>query len=343
LVLPAAYQHSRLRRVLKLATPIAILPVLATVSIAVAAVNPPALPGVVTICGALPIGSPLPDGSTLNAQQAANASIIIAVGQQIGAGVTGAVDAITAAFTESRLANIPYGDKDSLGLFQERPSQGWGKPAQILDPVYATTQFFGHLLALPGWQELSPAVAAQAVERSAFPDRYQQWVQPATQLVAGLSGSGACTNGDGASHLAVVLPAGFSLPAGTPLPIVTAIQYALAQLGKPYVWGGIGPDGYDCSGLIMQAYRAAGILLPRTTYDQVYAGQPVFAFAQLAPGDLLFTEGSDPGPAGAPGHVGMYIGAGTVVDAPHTGATVELTGLSAWVGQVVAIRRVVPN
>jgi cell wall-associated NlpC family hydrolase len=133
------------------------------------------------------------------------------------------------------------------------------------------------------------------------------------------------------------------LPAGTPLPVVTAIQYALVQLGKPYVWGGIGPDGYDCSGLTVQAYHAAGILLPRTTYDQVYAGQPVFAVAQLAPGDLLFTEGADPGPAGAPGHVGMYIGAGTVIDAPHAGATIDLTSLSGWVGQLVAIRRIVPG
>jgi hypothetical protein len=305
-------------------------------------VNPPLQPRALTICGALPVGSPLPDGSTLNAGQIANASIILAVGQQMGAGLTGGIDAVTAAFTESRLTNIPYGDKDSLGLFQQRPSQGWGTPAQILQPIYAASQFFAHLLALPGWQALPPAVAAQAVERSAFPDRYQPWVLPATQLVAGLSGSGACTNSDGAIHNSVALPVGFSLPVGTPLPIVTAIGYALAQLGKPYVWGGIGPDGYDCSGLVMQAYHAAGILLPRTTYDQVYAGQPVFDYTQVAPGDLLFIEGSDPGPSGAPGHVGMFIGDGLVIDAPHTGATVQLTTISGWINHVIAIRRAVP-
>lgn len=322
--------------------PIGIVPVLATVSVAAATIGPLVQGTGITICGALPDGSTLPDGSRLNAQQSANAAIILAVGQQMGAGVTGAIDAVTAAFAESRLTNIPYGDKDSVGLFQERPSQGWGTPAQILDPLYASDQFFAHLLALPEWQSLSPAVAAQAVERSGFPDRYQPWVQPATQLVAGLSGSGACTNGDGVSPVAVVLPAGYSLPAGTPLPVVGAIQFVLAQLGKPYVWGGTGPHGYDCSGLTMQAYAAAGILLPRTTYNQVFAGQPVFAVAELAPGDLLFTEGTDPGPAGAPGHVGMYIGAGMVIDAPHTGATVELTNVSGWEQQLVAIRRLVP-
>jgi cell wall-associated NlpC family hydrolase len=211
-----------------------------------------------------------------------------------------------------------------------------------MDPVYASTQFFTHLLALPGQQTLPPAEAAQAVERSAFPDRYQQWVQPATQLAAGLSGSGACTNADNTNRVALAIPTGFTLPAGTPSPVITTIQYALVQLGRPYVWGGTGPDGYDCSGLTMQAYHAAGVLLPRTTYDQVYTGQPVFDLTQFAPGDLLFTEGTDPGPGGLPGHVGMYIGAGMVIDAPHTGANVQLTSLSGWVHQVVAVRRVVP-
>jgi cell wall-associated NlpC family hydrolase len=305
-------------------------------------VIPPTQVAGIAVCGSLPPGSSLPDGSNLNAQQAANATIVVAVAQQTGAGTIGAVDAVDAAFTESRLTNIPGGDRDSLGLFQERPSQGWGTPAQILDPIYAATAFFDHLLALPAWQTLAPAEAAQSVERSAFPDRYLPWVQPATELVAGLSGTGACTNADNSASVAVALPGGYSLPAGTPAPAATAISYALAQLGKPYIWGGIGPTGYDCSGLVMQAYQAAAVPLPRSTYDQVYAGQPVYDLIQLAPGDLLFTEGADPGPGGLPGHVGMYIGAGIVVDAPHTGATIQLTSLSAWTRQLVAIRRIVP-
>jgi len=123
---------------------------------------------------------------------------------------------------------------------------------------------------------------------------------------------------------------------------VTAVEYAVAQLGKPYIWGGIGPVGYDCSGLVMQAYAAAGIALPRITYNQVLAGQPVYDLTQLAPGDLLFTEGADPGPGGLPGHVGMYIGGNIVVDAPHTGATVELTNVAGWAKQIVAVRRIIP-
>jgi cell wall-associated NlpC family hydrolase len=323
--------------------PIGLLPLICALSFVALAVAPSTLVNPVTLCGSLSVGSALPDGTRLSSEQAANASIIVAVAEQQGAGTAGAVDAVDAAFTEARLINVPTGDRDSLGLFQERPSQGWGTPAQILNPVYATGQFLNHLMALPSWQDLAPASAAQAVERSAFPDRYQQWIQPANQLVAGLSGSGGCTNADATSRIATALPAGYSLPAGTPSPVITAIQYALAQLGKPYVWGGIGPDAYDCSGLTMQAYLAAGFAIPRTTYAQVYAGQSIYTTDQLAPGDLLFIEGTDPGPGGAPGHVGMYIGAGTIIDAPHAGATVQLTDLSGWIHQLVAIRRIVPS
>lgn len=297
-----------------------------------------------SVCGALPVGSALPDGGRLGPSQVANASIIVSVAGQKGVGIRGAVDAVTAAFTESRLNNVPYGDRDSIGLFQERPSQGWGSAAKVMDPVYATDQFLNRLIALPNWSSLAPAVAAQDVERSGHPKAYDGWVQPATSLVAGLTGAGQCSNGSNGStggKVLTALPAGFSLPTGTPAPVRIAIGYAVAQLGKPYVWGGTGPSGFDCSGLVMMAYRASGISLPRTTYEQVYAGQPVYDTGALAPGDLIFTEGSDPGPGGAPGHVGMYIGDGLVIDAPYTGRNVELTPLASWKSEIVAVREVV--
>ena len=120
-----------------------------------------------------------------------------------------------------------------------------------------------------------------------------------------------------------------------------AILYAVAQLGKPYVWGGTGPVGYDCSGLIMMAYRAARVSLPRTTFQQVYAGTAVYSFSDLMPGDLLFTPGSD-GTAEDPGHVGIYIGSGLVIQAPQTGEDIEITPFKGyWQHNVVAVRRVV--
>lgn len=293
------------------------------------------------ICGALPVGSLLPDGSRLTPTQAANAAIITATATTAGAGQTGAVDAVDAAMAESRLNNVDYGTLGALGLFQETPADGWGSPAQVLDPAYATNAFLVRLTAMSDWQAIPTAVAAQDVEQSAYPGRYQTWVAAAGQMVAGLSGTGACTNATPAlTGATTALPSGFALPAGTPAYAAGAVAYAAAQLGKPYVWGGTGPDGYDCSGLVMMAYRSVGIDLPRTTYAQVYSGQPVYGADQLVAGDLLFIEGSDPGPGGAPGHVGLYIGSGLVIDAPYTGHPIEVTQLSSWLSQLVAIRHI---
>jgi len=96
-----------------------------------------------------------------------------------------------------------------------------------------------------------------------------------------------------------------------------AIAYALAQRGKWYEFGATGPDRFDCSGLTMQAYKAAGINISRTTYTQVLVGTPV-SKANLAPGDLVFPT---------PDHVQLYIGYGKVVQAPHTGTQVQVSNL----------------
>jgi cell wall-associated NlpC family hydrolase len=99
-----------------------------------------------------------------------------------------------------------------------------------------------------------------------------------------------------------------------------AVGYALAQLGTPYLWGGEGPGGFDCSGLIQTAYAAAGIQLPRTAQDQFDAGPRVPAGLQLEPGDLVFF-GPDTNHVT---HVGIVISATAMVDAPHPGAVVRL-------------------
>lgn len=98
-----------------------------------------------------------------------------------------------------------------------------------------------------------------------------------------------------------------------------AVRTALAQLGKPYVFGAAGPNSFDCSGLTMYAYRAAGISLPHFTGAQIGAGRRV-GYADLQPGDLLFF----------PGHEGMYIGNGQMVHAPHTGTVVQIVALAGY-------------
>ncbi len=111
---------------------------------------------------------------------------------------------------------------------------------------------------------------------------------------------------------------------------------AQKYLGVPYVWGGTSPtQGVDCSGLVQDVYADLGISLPRTSQEQATTGVPVSSLADAQPGDLVFFPGSD-GTASAPGHVGIYIGNGEMIDAPHTGTDVRV----GPVGNPTAIRRV---
>lgn len=100
-----------------------------------------------------------------------------------------------------------------------------------------------------------------------------------------------------------------------------AVAYAYSKIGDPYVWGATGPSTFDCSGLVMAAWAAAGVTIPRTTYEQV-AALPAVSVNALEPGDLLFFLSDD--------HVGMYVGNGMLIDAPHTGASVELVPFTGW-------------
>lgn len=111
-------------------------------------------------------------------------------------------------------------------------------------------------------------------------------------------------------------------------------------LGVPYVWGGATPSGFDCSGLVQYVYAQLGVHLPRTTYTQVKVGSPVATLTQAQPGDLVFFAGSD-GTLSSPGHVGIYVGSGKMIDAPYTGTVVQVQAVSSG-GPVVAIRRILP-
>ena len=116
-----------------------------------------------------------------------------------------------------------------------------------------------------------------------------------------------------------------------------AVAAAMSKLGAPYVWAAAGPDTFDCSGLTMWAWAHAGVSLPHYTGSQLAATHPV-PVSDLQPGDLVFVWG--PGESGDPGHVGLYIGGGQMVHAPHTGAFVEVDSIYWWTGARIAAGRV---
>ncbi|MCG5443821.1 hypothetical protein NIE79_001965 [Micromonospora sp. NIE79] len=124
---------------------------------------------------------------TLNDEQTANVKAIIAATKKAGLPERAAVISIATSLQESKLENLGHlgdmNDHDSLGLFQQRPSSGWGTPEQITDPEYSTTAFLKGLKQVDGWQDMPLTDAAQTVQVSAYPDAYAQWEQQAADLV----------------------------------------------------------------------------------------------------------------------------------------------------------------
>ncbi|GAY08098.1 hypothetical protein TOK_0935 [Pseudonocardia sp. N23] len=304
-----------------------------------------------------------------SAEQTANAQTIVEIAVARALPRRAAVIAVATAIVESQLNNVTYGDRDSLGLFQQRPSQSWGSPATILNPALATATFYDRLLQVPGWASMPAGVAEQAVQRSAFPERYAPAETPAAALVerfwkgpdnpvppadaAIVSGADAqaaafatlgCSDQGGSSiqlspedldrhHM----PPGFTLPADPPQR--AAVSYVISKIGASYVWGAKGPNAFDCSGLMLAAWASAGVPIPAGTVAQRNAGTPVGSLSQLAPGDLLLTPGSL-GSATNPRHVGMYVGHGVVVDAYDSSTGVIVSPLSKWTPQIVTIRHI---
>ncbi len=128
------------------------------------------------------------EGLSDPAEQVPNAIAIEVTGEQMEVPRRGREIALATALQESGLRNLDYGDRDSVGLFQQRPSQGWGSVEQLMDPVYAATRFYDALLEVPGWQELPLTEAAQAVQRSAYPNAYARWEPLASALQRAVTG-----------------------------------------------------------------------------------------------------------------------------------------------------------
>ena len=275
--------------------------------------------------GTGPSGDAPQTSAELDEVQRQTAATIIGVAKGMAVPPRGWVVALATAMQESQMGTVGMDvavDHDSLGVFQQRPSQGWGSPAEVRDPVYATRTFLERLLAVPGWDTMPVTQAAQIVQRSAFPNAYAKWESLANSLVTDLAGVAGAIQECVPATEAGPGPAA-ALPPGVAR---TAIEFATAETGKPYVWGATGPSSYDCSGLMLRAYQRAGIVLPRVSRDQYHAGAHV-PVEQAQPGDLLFWayDVNDPETIH---HVGLYIGNGQMMNASQTGVPLGTRAVS---------------
>ncbi len=249
-----------------------------------------------------------------SAEQLDNAKVIAERGQAANAGANGVIIALMTAMQESSLRNLPHGDRDSVGLFQQRPSAGWGTPQEILDPVQASDAFYGvsththntGLLDVQGWQSLPFGVAAQAVQRSAYPTLYNRWEPDARALaqliLSGAAGTLDCTGGPGPAQVsgswahplapaayALVSPFGmrfdpvngtwklhrgqdFAVPIGTPDRAACDGVIVRTDPADPY-GGGMQTD-LDCGGgVVLEYMHQSGFLVK--VGDPVKAGQVI--------------------------------------------------------------------
>lgn len=211
------------------------------------------------------------------------------------------------------------------------------------------------LSSIPGWGgEVGPTVAAAAtaLESAAPTGAFAGVLEEVAAALDKGPGATATEQGTSASGAAQVTPGAASdsgLSSLSSLAVdgrfggaVTGsdvVSEAERFVGTPYVWGGESPTGFDCSGLVQYVYGQLGVTVPRTSEEQATAGTPVAGLATAKPGDLVFFAGSD-GTAASPGHVGIYVGDGMMIDAPYTGTDVQVQPVGA-AGDVVAIRRIV--
>jgi peptidoglycan DL-endopeptidase CwlO len=256
-------------------------------------------------------------------QQLAAVNIEVARDQRELEALQGKVAEIAMAAYENGSLSSPTAlltAKDAQGLLNESSilqELAWSNGGQVKAYLAAARQLLGAQQAAKrvqaGKLALKKELTGEKATNAKLTTQQQNLLAQLTpaQQAAVSPGGGTGTTGIGASD---------------PLPTSTqaekAVQFAYAQIGCPYVFGGTGPcsDGFDCSGLTQAAWAFAGVAIPRTSFEQ--AGLPAVPESELAPGDIMEFDGD--------GHVGIYVGGGFLIDAPQTGEDVEKVAFSGW-------------
>ncbi len=263
-----------------------------------------------------------------SSEQRRNAGIIVAVGQRKRVPSRGWVIGVAVAMQESSLRNLAGGDRDSVGLFQQRPSQGWGSRGQLRDPEYAAGKFYDKLLTVPEWQSRPLAEAGQAVQRSADGSLYANWEAPATRLVAELAGkpehcgagvvagewtlpvAGRLGSGfrtaarPGHDGIDLIAPRGAAVRAAAAGTVVTVVCNSSSGTcdrdGSPAVSG--------CGWLleVLHADRRAGPVVTR--YCHLLRRPPVQVGQRVAAGQVIGAEGSSGNSSGPHLHFEVHRG-----------------------------------
>lgn len=170
-----------------------------------------------------------PTGVDMTPEQAGNAATIAAVGVAKGLPDRAVTIALATSMQESGLRNLPHGDRDSLGLFQQRTSMGWGTEEQIMDPVYSAGKFYDHLVQVKGYADLPLTEAAQEVQRSGYPEAYAKHESEAVVIAAAFAGDGELTCGGPApTARATRRRCARSSPGSSPRPRCTTLRRSRA-------------------------------------------------------------------------------------------------------------------
>lgn len=255
-------------------------------------------------------------------EQTANAATIVAVGRQRGIPQRGLVIALATAMQESTLRNLDGGDRDSAGLFQQRPSQGWGTFEQVTDPLYAANKFYDGLMAVAGWEAMPLYVAAQTVQKSGFPFEYQKWEDDAETLLAGVGGAPVI---GAACQAAAVVTGQWALPLATHLvPDKTAEHHTYPAVDFALGYGGTESVFAITGGTVtlMQEPLGCGDGVYVRTGDDAwlychFSQRLVTSGQRVEAGELIGVSGwsghvDPPGPAGAHLHVQLTRGGSRV-------------------------------
>jgi hypothetical protein len=215
----------------------------------------------------------------LDLEQSGNAALIAAISVRRGMPARAATIALAAAYQESDLRNLDYGDRDSVGLFQQRPSQGWGTRAQILDPEHSITAFYDALEQVDGYRELPVTEAAQRVQRSGFPDAYADHEPDARVLASALTGNSRaafwCTVDDDRDEQAADLDdSGLTARAAT-------VRADLARTFGELPLGGFAPGGVRDGHMAGSAHyegRAIDVFVRPVTPDNKRRGWAIASY-----------------------------------------------------------------